>query len=70
MEALKKQLQTEVDAAVGFILENLAALSLLEDKAVALAEASQVGHSVESMSHFKWWLWWFSAFKVWVVWFF
>lgn len=43
MEALKKQLQSEVDAAVGFILENLAALSLLEDKAVALAEASQVG---------------------------
>lgn len=43
MEALKKQLQSEVDAAVGFVLENLAALSLLEDKAVALAEASQVG---------------------------
>lgn len=43
LEALKTQLKTEVDAAVGFILENLAALSLMEDKAVALSEASQVG---------------------------
>lgn len=42
VEALKTQLKSEVDAAVGFILDNLASLSLMEDKAVALAEASQV----------------------------
>lgn len=42
LEALKVQLKGEVDAAVGFILENLAALTLLEDRAVALAEAAQV----------------------------
>jgi hypothetical protein len=46
VEALKTQLKSEVDAAVGFILENLASLSLMEDKAVALAEASQVGQMV------------------------
>lgn len=42
LEALKTQLKSEVDAAVGFILEHLAALTLLEDRAVALAEAAQV----------------------------
>jgi hypothetical protein len=42
VEAVKTQLKSEVDAAVGFILDNLASLSLMEDKAVALAEASQV----------------------------
>jgi hypothetical protein len=42
LEALKAQLKAEVDAAVGFILENLAALTLMEDRAVALAEAAQV----------------------------
>jgi hypothetical protein len=40
--ALKAQLQAEVEASVAFILDNLAGLSLMEDRAVALAEAAQV----------------------------
>jgi hypothetical protein len=40
--ALKSQLKAEVEAAVGFILDNIAGLSLMEDRAIALAEAAQV----------------------------
>lgn len=42
VDALKTQLKAEVDAAVAFILESLPALSLMEDRAVALTEAAQV----------------------------
>jgi len=43
VDDLKGKLKSAVDAAVNFILESLPGLNLIEDKAVALAEAAQVG---------------------------